>query len=196
MAKVQSRQVIKEYQEAGGSISFKNEQGTEDYMGLKADVDELLRGAVFSAYGGIYIANPPIAFPDIGAAWQTVSVFDAESPSSRGVAADSASDSLSVDLPGVYRADIQGSINHNILNAGRTIRFRLYNIDSGTPISNEYPVGIGRNVEDTNISASVFFEAVVAGGRIAVQVGGGDTLTGVNFNSALFAITGISAFID
>jgi hypothetical protein len=65
MAKIESRQVIADYQEASSAVGFKTEQGLEDYMALKADITELLRNAVFSAYGGLFASNPPVSFPDI-----------------------------------------------------------------------------------------------------------------------------------
>ena len=39
---LESRQVIVDYQDASDSISFKNENGVEDYMALKADVSQLI----------------------------------------------------------------------------------------------------------------------------------------------------------
>ena len=39
---IESRQVIFDYQDANNSISFKNENGVEDYMALKADVATLI----------------------------------------------------------------------------------------------------------------------------------------------------------
>ena len=38
-----SRQVIKEYAEARAMMGIPNEQGIEDYMALKQDVNELLQ---------------------------------------------------------------------------------------------------------------------------------------------------------
>ena len=39
---IESRQTIFDYQDANNSISFKNENGVEDYMALKADVATLI----------------------------------------------------------------------------------------------------------------------------------------------------------
>jgi hypothetical protein len=37
-----SRQTIKDYTEARDSISFKNDNGLEDYMAMKEDIDQFL----------------------------------------------------------------------------------------------------------------------------------------------------------
>ena len=39
---IESRQIIFDYQDASNNISFKNENGVEDYMALKADVATLI----------------------------------------------------------------------------------------------------------------------------------------------------------
>ena len=39
---IESRQIILEYDDARQNISFKNENGVEDYMALKDDVAELI----------------------------------------------------------------------------------------------------------------------------------------------------------
>lgn len=201
---IESRQTITEYSDARNDIPFKNENGVEDYMALKADVVRLIEvvnkltdNSVYSAYGALSLTSPPVSFNDIDSSWQTVDVFDTDSViTPKGINTDLSSNSLSVENDSTYELVFICSINHNSSNSGRTINIRLFDLDTNEPLANQFPVGVGRNVEDTTVTAIFPFEVTEENRnqRLSVQIGGGDTLTSVEFSSASYQIFGIGEF--
>lgn len=152
---------------------------------------------VFAAYGQLYLSNPPAAFPDLGASYQKVTVFDTASPTSpKNITIDLSNDSMSFDIPGVYAITISGSFAHNSSNQGRTTNVRFFNETTGTPAANEFPIGIGRNVTDSSAAAIIIAEVTEAsvGDDFILQIGGGSTVTSVSFSSTSWTIFSVGEF--
>jgi hypothetical protein len=147
-----------------------------------------------AAYGGIR-QSTPVALPDIGAGWTTLTADTDSVAVPRAVTQNTANNSLAVNYNGVWLANIGFSISHNEAQAGRTILGRLYNLTQATGGA-ETVVGIARNTDATIFSTTSLIELAedLIGDEYVVQIGGGDTLLTVTENSFSFSLTMVGEF--
>lgn len=166
---------------------------------LQQEVDTLRQNMidnfVVAGYGGINLSTPDVGFPDLGDGWETLPADNAYFTAPRAVTQDVATDSLSILYPGVWIILIAVAFHHNSSNSGRTTYLRLFDIDDGDAPGKEYPLGIGRNVEDT--SESVTFPVVIdeadAGHAFRVEIGGGDDVTIASDGLTIYSFSVIHA---
>ena len=97
----------------------------------------------FAAYGGMRM-SASTAFPDLGAAWQDVTVYDTEIVPPRGMTFDPATDRFSFTYPGVYLLATSFTFTHDELNAGRETNTRIYDHTNASGLASS-PIGTGRN---------------------------------------------------
>ena len=107
-----------------------------------------------SGYGGITL-EADAAQPDIDSTFKTIVGWDGVSLTNpRFITQDFANDGLRFTAQGIWQINIQATIFHNILNAGRAMQLRLFDVAAGTAIGNPVVFGTGRNVEVTNVVVS------------------------------------------
>ena len=136
---------------------------------------------VESRYGSLRQGTTPQAFPDIGAAYQTLTVLDT-AETEKGTTIEPTTHSIQLEKAGVYLMTINLSFDHNELNAGRTFYLQLW--DGASQVGNTYQVGVGRNVEISNVSISALPDVQTTGVAMVLRIGGGDSFSQVSFNSA------------
>ena len=156
-------------------------------------MDITLQFMSFAAYSGLRV-DTPVTFPDLGAAWQPINIFNEITPTTpRFITANLTNHSFSVDNEGVYVLTITGTFEHNSLNQGRVTYLRSWDLTSGVQVGNDLPLPTGRNAEATPIAVSTFFEvtAAVEDHEIRLEIGAGDTYTSVIFNVLNYQIHSI-----
>ena len=158
---------------------------------------EALSAFAFAAYGGMAYDGDGFAFPDIGAGWQDLNMYNTLSVATpRHVVVDLVNDTLSVDSEGVYQLSVAMSFNHNSSNGGRITRVRLYDDNAGIPLGGGFQIGTGRSAESTSVGVSILFEvtAAMVDHKLAIQIGGGDVYSAVEFTSADFSMHSIGEY--
>ena len=158
----------------------------------------MVHGSVRSAYGGLRTATSPIAGADLGASWQTLSVFDAGTPATpRGIIVDLATDSLAFRSEGLYLVSVTLSFEHNDLNAGRTTQLRFWNIDDSVQLGNVVVIGTGRNAAATNYSASLLFQVDQANvnDKVRLEIGNGSVYTSVSWTQAIWLAWSVGPWV-
>lgn len=151
----------------------------------------------FSAYGGMKYEGDGFGYPDIGAGWQDLNMFNALSVATpRHIAVNLVTDTISPDTEGVYQLSASASFNHNSSNNGRITRFRLYDDNAGQPLGGGFQVGTGRNTASTSVGVSILIEitAAMVDHQIAIQIGGGDAYSAVEFTSADFSLHSVGEY--
>lgn len=136
--------------------------------------------------GGMNMANPT-AGASLGAGWNALAYFDTESLTPLGMTLDTANGLFNFQWPGLWQFSLNVFFNHDNSQQGRVTRVRIFNVTDGAG-SSGVPIGIGRNVEDTGISATL----LVSVAQSAIddvfrwEIGGGDTVTAVTYDSLSF----------
>lgn len=176
---------------------------------LRAELDEIKRSTddiytlsnfsvdnfALAAYAGIgqNAASAPLS--DITSTWATVNTFDIPLVVPRGASYDFANDALVLEVPGIWYLSIKLSLEHNELNAGRTMALRLNNFTTGAPSAVEFRYGTGRNTAVTNITLGAFFEVEKIGDALQLQLGtDGDTYSSVNCIGAIYQAHSVSEY--
>ena len=147
-----------------------------------------------AAYGGIR-QSTPVALPDIGAGWTTLTADSLSIATPRGVTQNLANNSLSFGYEGVWKVGVSFSISHDEAQGSRSTRIRVYNLTQATGGA-ETVIGVGRNTDATTFSAEILFEVSgpQVGNEFVVQLGGGETLSSVTENSFGFSLTMVGEF--
>ncbi len=162
--------------------------GTDEIPGLLSEADAIQVFA-FAAYGGMRM-DAPTAFPDLGAAWQTLNVFDAANPSTpRGVSVNPATGEFAYEHEGLYVISLTGAFEHNSDNNGRITQLRIFDVTGGAALGSALDIPTGRNSEATSV-ASTFFIEIPAGNVndvLRFEIGNGNAYTAVVFNALSFA---------
>jgi len=144
---------------------------------------------VIAVKGGVRMTSPT-PFADLGAGWQTLDLFDAETIIPTGVTINLVANTFSVDEESEVLMQVTGAFSHAALNAGRETFLRLFNVTKGSAEAG-IPIGTGRNAEITNMATSAAFlvDATVVGDVYRVEIGGGDAYTAVEFEQFSLTIT-------
>jgi hypothetical protein len=160
----------------------------------------------FAAYAGMNYNGTAAAFPDIGAAWQDVDIFNTLSVGSpRHMAASIPDSTLTLEGPGVYFLSIAFSMNHDSVNGGRSFSLRLMNHTTQAPvIGNGYLIGTGRNAASTAGGISTLIESpnvLPVDHPISLQVGDAKNANGtpgvysdVDFTSFSYTVHSVGEF--
>lgn len=87
---------------------------------------------------------------------------------------DFANNGLRINRAGVWLFNFQTSIQHDDVNSGRNMNFRLRNLDDAATISS-WKAGTGRNTEWTRIAVPVLFDVPesLLGKLLVMQVNAG-----------------------
>ena len=144
-------------------------------------------------YGSMNLGTPGASFPNLGAAYQDITVFDTVGDGPVGATVNTTTGQFSFLEQGIWQLSISVSFEHNSTNNGRTTNVRLWNVTKGAA-SNSFIIGTGRNAEASN--ASISLSVVVqnpstreTGDLFVWQIGGGDTYSSVSFQSASHSMT-------
>lgn len=165
---------------------------------LKALIEAVARRAVqvfsFAAYGGLKASLSPAPFPDIGLAYQTLNILDADTVAvPRGIITNLANNSVTFENPGVFSLAITIGMLHTKDNLDRIIYLRAYDIDAALQIGSETIVSIGAQARATNFSVVLLLDILPerALEEIVLQIGGGDIVTNVAFENISFNLWGV-----
>lgn len=172
-------------------------EGKSDPHPQYAFAASVLANFAFSAYGAMEYDGVVVGFPDLGAGWQNIDIFNSLPVATpRHVTVNLGGSTVAVDTPGVFAITITISINHNSSNSGRTTRVRLFDVTDGQPLGDGYVIGTGRNAEATTASATILAELGVddVNHDLIVQIGGGAIYTSVEFNAATFSIYSVGEY--
>lgn len=152
------------------------------------------RGIGKAAHGGMSVATSA-PFPTIDATYQPIDVFDTIYLTGFGVTFDLPAGSFALDTTGTFVLTLLGSVAHNSSNSGRRTNVRLWDITAAGPIGSPFPIGIGRNVEDTTIALTLAFVVDLPSVNDAIRfdIGGGDTLSAVTWSALAVTLWAISA---
>lgn len=168
-------------------------------LGLEDDLDAIVQFVLdnfsVAGYGGIQLSAADETFPDLGAGYQTLVADTNTIDVPRGTTPDHTTNSVALNLEGVWQISIGFTIEHDSSNQGRTIRLRLRNTVDGTT-STPNPIGIGRNVEVTNWSITTLFQNLpdnLADPMVA-EIGGGDTVLVTALDSYYFNVNYVSEY--
>ncbi len=125
----------------------------------------------------------PTAGADLGAGYNHLTLFDSELLPAKNVTIDLVNDQFSFDKAGLWELSWQLFFNHNSSNSGRRTNLRLWDVTDNSQIAGDVPLGIGRNVEDSDTSSSFRFQldASDVGHPIRLELGGGDVVTSVTY---------------
>ncbi len=120
----------------------------------------------------------------VGAGWTTIEM-DNEGIPPYGCSFDLAADTFQFLFPGVWQLNGNLFFSHDSSNNGRTTNLRFFNVTDGVPIGTPVPIGIARNVEDSQASFTVLLRLAAsdADETIRVEIGGGDTLSAVTISA-------------
>ena len=151
----------------------------------------------YASYGGLAL-DTTVAFPDLGAGFQVVNVFDEITPTTpRNITAElSPTWSLQIDRAGVYFLSISGTFEHNSSNQGRLTFIQFYNLTLGAPSGSDLTIATGRNAEATPINSTALIEVTEAieGHQFQLRIGGGDSYSLVEFNFMEWSMFSVGEF--
>ncbi len=169
----------------------------DDVLSKYPTKHQLISWATLAAYAGVTYNGAPLGWSDITGTFQSIDITNALMlPNHRGVVQDVDSGALSPNLEGVYYITVGGSLGHNSSNSGRTTSVRLYDLVSAQAVGDPYQIGIGRNVEVTTLNIGFPVEVVGVGtsANLVVQIGGGDTLTTVEWLAYSYSMHSIGEY--
>lgn len=144
--------------------------------------EALIAGVCEPAPAGIMELQAASAIgADLGLGWDTLDYFDYQA--SRGaMTLDPATGIFTLDEPGFWDLDVSLNFSHNESNQGRETFVRFYNITQATSAT-DLPIPIGRNQPGTTFFDSYRFDNVNAGDQWRMELGGGDIITSVVYNT-------------
>lgn len=180
-------------QEVLGLVEDQTRQDAE----LQTHEDAAVAIFVAAGYGAVDLANP-LGVADITDAGWTTMPLDTEviSPP-RGVEYDLPNNSLAFESEGVWQMNIIVTLTFIGINSGRTMLFRLFNIDLAIP-GPSTAIFVGRNTDGATLSFPLLFEIGVAAindfFRIELSAVAGDSFTGVIVIDANLGVAHVSEF--
>lgn len=156
---------------------------------INADLERIDYSLVFAAYGTIRLSTPTAMADLDGGNWVVMPADQGLIPIPRYVIYDLANNGMILQSGGIWTLNVNISLQHNEVNAGREIGVRLYNFTQDAVIATTL-VGIGRNTPATNISFTVTTPVAYSAGDVfQVQIGGGDDVSDLIAVSYIFGIT-------
>ena len=101
---------------------------------------------------------------------------------------------FSVDYPGVYNLQTEVGFEHDSSNGGRFTQLRLFNVTDGVPIPVTTSIGVGRNVEVTQWTGNLLFEADASAAQkyFRWEIGGGDTVSSIEWLTQSLSVNQLS----
>lgn len=161
-----------------------NNQVDDNFAFLDSKIDALQQWVAANFVVALYASmdDPDTGIGSIGADWETITTYESNAVPPRGIATDLAAGTMVFTFPGIYELGIYLNMQgHNSSNSGRTSQMRLFNLDDNMP-GDGLAYGIGRNQEDTLVSANALFEIdeTEINKRYALQIGGGDSVTSID----------------
>lgn len=131
--------------------------------------------------GTMFMSTPGVAGNSLGAGWDTLDYFDtAEGSASLNL--NPVTGEFTLDA-GWWDLGLGLNLAHNESNQGRETIVRMYNVTQNTPAGPGEPLFIGRNQPGTNFYSQFRAQVLVDGETYRVEIGGGDSLTAVVWNS-------------
>ena len=144
-----------------------------------------------AGHGGMLMNDGPQADADFDINFQPIDQMNVINVEERGVDLTVDTGEFSVTIGGIWKILLYVNISHNsISNASRTIFIRTFNVTDNDP-GPVFPIGIGRNDEDTNTVVSIMVDIAQddIGDTYRFDIGGGDTLTTVVWNQVSVGFT-------
>ncbi len=142
-------------------------------------------------YGGMRTSGTSASY-SLGAGYTKYTDFDTISVTPKGTTFNTTSDTFQINANGIYVIFIGFAFEHNEQNSGRKFNVRLFNETDSVVIGSPVTIGVGRNTPATNFGYQ-FLTSLTDGNEdddIAVQLGGGDSITGTfdSFELSVYSI--------
>ncbi|RKX47804.1 MAG: hypothetical protein DRP64_00110 [Verrucomicrobia bacterium] len=155
--------------------------------------EAVLKFMAFSSYAGM-IGQATLA--DIDSGWTPILNYPSESVPPRFAATDIAAGTIRVDNPGVFVLIVALSVEFADSNSGRITTIRLFNTTSGTAVGAGVPVYVGRNQDGLTTAVSLLFtvDSAGAGDSLRIEIGDGDSFSGVVLDSAAYSIFSVGPY--
>ncbi len=166
------------YQPTQKESDRKHADGINYLLGRIDLLESLIVEMVISAYGSV-IQEATISNFNIGAGWTTLP-FDTLTTSPRGISFNTTNNTFQFENAGAWRISTGFNLSgHNSSNQGRTTNIRLWNVADSAE-AGRISIGIGRNVEDTQINVSNIWNITEdnLNEEYRFEVGGGSSVTG------------------
>ena len=137
--------------------------------------------------------SSPTVGSNLGAGWDDLDHFDTAVITPNGVVMNGLGQ-FTFTKDGLWDLRIQMNFQHNSSNSGRTTNLRLWSVTDSAQVGSDYAVGIGRNVEDTQVSLVPRFPIPedALGDILVWQIGNGDSITGITYNQLNFSPTKVA----
>ena len=137
--------------------------------------------------GEMTLDAPDTGFPNLGGGWVTVT-YDS-SDYDQNTVLTPATGEFQVASEGVWELQFTFAMLHNSTQSGRVTTVRIYDITNGIG-GGGLNVGIGRNQEATQSTASIWFTAdgTNIGNTYRIELGGGDSVTVDEMTAARLAL--------
>ena len=150
----------------------------------RLDLLETLIVLLKPAGNGAMSLRTPEAGASITGTFQAIDHYDTVDIPGVLCTLDDAAGTITFDNAGIWLVLFSFNISHNEDNAGREIDVRLFEVTDSVPGQSE-PIAIARNQPGTNYSVSILVEITSdnVGDLFRFEIGGGDTLTTVTWNS-------------
>jgi len=145
--------------------------------GRLANLETLIVELTVSGYGSV---SQDIDIPnfDLGAGWVILPFDTLDTPTQRGISFDIGAETFTFTTNGVWRFSGGFSLEgHNNSQQSRLTHIRFFNITQGTG-SNEIPVSIARNAEDTTFNFTNLINVPNDTDVFRIEIGNGDVVTG------------------
>ena len=168
-----------------GIITIGNDSFQQGVLDRVDFLERLIVELQPAGHGSMSMTDGPQAGADLGVGWLTLDQMNQIIVSERGVNLFVDTGEASFNAVGNWELVFQVNFSHDSSpSTGRTTNIRLFNVPDSTP-GQSVPIGIGRNVMDSQVTAILGFEVASADleENFRFEIGGGDTITDVVYNT-------------
>ena len=143
------------------------------------------RPLIYPGSGAVTSSTPQV-IGTLGATYVPIA-FDTESFAGTGISFNFPGNNFVIDYAGIWNESVNLFFEHDSSNQGRTTFIRLWNATAGTE-EGRVPIGIGRNVTDSNVTFSLPHRVslIESTQQMRWEIGGLDTLNNVVISTFVY----------
>lgn len=141
---------------------------------------------LYPGSGGMDMTAPEL-IGTIDSGWTILDQFDNNLFTPYGITTDPLGGTFTFEFLGLWQESFSLFFAHNSSNSGRITYVRLWNVTAGAELA-RVPIGVGRNVEDTNSTFTILsrFSEADIGATLRWEIGGGDSFSAVTLEILRF----------